>query len=59
LSSLAIVSIDSYWGTFVVFVSFDFEDFAVLPVDELVFLELEYLEPVRVGTPDLHIVGSS
>jgi hypothetical protein len=25
----------------------------------LVFIELEYLEPVRVSTPDLHIVGSS
>jgi len=33
--------------------------FTVGPVDELSFLVLEELPPIRVGAPDLHFVGLS
>jgi len=47
------------WGAFTIIAIFDIKHFLALPVDELVVLVLEYLEPVRVGAPDLHVVGFS
>jgi len=41
----SIVTPNTDCGTFIVLGSFDLEDFAGLPVDELAVLILEYLEP--------------
>jgi len=46
LSSSTIVTIDSNWGSFSIFVTFDLNNFAVGPIGELVFAELENLEPL-------------
>jgi len=59
LSFTTIVAPNTNCLAFFVFASFNFNDFAVLPVDELVVLIFEYLEPIRVGTPDLHVICSS
>jgi hypothetical protein len=45
--------------TFLIFASFNIEDFAGLPVDELVVLISKDLPPSRVSTPDLHVLGST
>jgi hypothetical protein len=55
--SSSIISPDTDWLSFNIFSTFDIENFAALPVDELILLILENLEPSRVGAPDLHIVG--
>jgi len=59
LTSGSLVAINLNWGTFTVIVTFDIKSFTGLPIDELVVLVLEYLPPVRVGAPDLHVVGST
>jgi hypothetical protein len=33
--------------------------FTILPIDKVFILILEDLEPLRVGTPDLHVIGLS
>jgi len=48
-----------YWVAFLVFSSSDIKDLVIGPVDELVILILEDLEPAGVCAPDLHVVGSS
>lgn len=53
----SVVTPDAYSLHFLVFVSFNFKNLAALPVCELAVLILEDLEPSRVGTPDLHVVG--
>jgi hypothetical protein len=47
------------WVSFNVFASSNIKDLVVGPVDELVVLILEDLEPSRVGAPDLHVIGST
>jgi hypothetical protein len=55
LVSLAIVSVNSNSLSFNILGSFHFKYSVILHVDELIFLELENLEPSGVGAPDLHI----
>jgi hypothetical protein len=55
----SVVAPNSYLLAFNVFSSSYIKYFTVLPIDELIFLILEYLEPSRVGAPDLHVVGST
>jgi hypothetical protein len=57
LGSCSIVTPYLYWVSFFILSSSDIEDFAVVPVDELVVLILEDLPPSRVGAPDLHVIG--
>jgi len=45
LMSASIIAPNTYWVTFFILSSFDIKDFATLPIDELVVLILEYLEP--------------
>jgi len=45
--------------SFLVLGIFHIKHLTALPVDELVVLILEHLEPSGVGAPDLHVVGSS
>jgi hypothetical protein len=54
-----VVAIDTNCMSFFVFVTLDFDNLAILEVDELFVLVLEDLPPSTVGTPDLHIAGSS
>lgn len=49
LSLRSIVAIDLDWVAFNVFTSSNIKDLVVGPVDELVVLVLEYLEPAGVG----------
>jgi hypothetical protein len=55
----SIVTPNLNWVSFFILSSSDIEDFAVVPVDELVVLILEDLPPSRVSAPDLHVVGFS
>jgi hypothetical protein len=57
LSTVVTVYLNSL--SFLILGSCDIKYLTVLPVDELVILVLEYLEPSRVSAPDLHVVGSS
>jgi hypothetical protein len=59
LSLGSIVTPNSNWVAFNILAALDVKSLAALPVDELVVLILEYLEPSRVCAPDLHVVGSS
>jgi len=45
--------------SFLIFVSFNFNAFLVLPINEVSLLIGEDLPPSRVGAPDLHFSGSS
>jgi hypothetical protein len=55
----SVVAPNSYLLAFNVFSSSYIKYFTILPIDELIFLILEHLEPSRVGAPDLHVVGST
>jgi hypothetical protein len=57
LSTVVTVYLNSL--SFLILGSCDIKYLTVLPVDELVILVLEYLEPSRISAPDLHVVGSS
>jgi hypothetical protein len=59
LSFRSIVAPYLNWVAFLVFSSSDIKDLVVGPVDELVVLILEDLEPAGVGAPDLHVIGST
>jgi hypothetical protein len=54
-----IVTPDSNGLTFFILGTSNIKYFTILPIDELVVLILEYLEPARVGGPDLHVVSST
>jgi hypothetical protein len=56
LVSSIVVTPNSNCLSFLVLCSLDIKDLVVGPVDELVFVELEDLEPSRVSAPDLHVV---
>jgi hypothetical protein len=57
LVSCLTVTENSNCLTFFILASFNFNDLVVVPVNELVILILENLEPSRVGAPNLHVVG--
>jgi hypothetical protein len=57
LSCTVIVTPNTNCLSFLVFASLDVKDLVALPVDELVVLISEYLEPSRVSAPDLHVIG--
>jgi hypothetical protein len=57
--STTVVGPNSYSLTFNVFSSLDIKNLVVGPVDELILIVLEELEPSRVGAPDLHVIGFS
>jgi hypothetical protein len=59
LVSTAVVVVHTNSLTFNIFRSSNIKDLVVSPIDELVLLILEKLEPSRVGTPDLHVIGST
>jgi hypothetical protein len=59
LSGRSVVTPYSNSLSFLIFASSDIKGFAVLPIDELVILILENLEPSRVSAPDLHVISSS
>jgi hypothetical protein len=52
----SVVVLDTDCISFSVTLVLDFEDLLVLPIDELFVLILEYLPPVRIGAPDLHVL---
>jgi hypothetical protein len=47
------------WASFYIFIALYIKRFAGLPIDELVLIKLEYLPPIRVSAPDLHVRISS
>jgi hypothetical protein len=59
LTGTSVVRFNSNSLSFFILLIFNIKNFTVLPIDELVVLELENLEPSRVGRPDLHIFGST
>jgi hypothetical protein len=54
-----VISKDSDSLSFFILGTSNIKYFTILPIDELVVLILEYLEPARVGGPDLHVVSST
>jgi hypothetical protein len=59
LGSSSIVTPYLNWVSFFILATSNIKDLVIRPVDELVVLILEDLEPSRVGAPDLHVVGLS
>jgi hypothetical protein len=59
LSSSTVVTENTNCLSFFILTSFNVKDLVTLPVDELVILISEDLPPSRVGTPDLHVLGST
>jgi hypothetical protein len=59
LVSSSVVAPNTNWVTFLILGTLDIKDLVVSPVDELVVLVLEKLEPSLVGAPDLHVIGST
>jgi hypothetical protein len=57
LVSSIVVTPNSNSLSFLVLCSSNIKDLIVGPVDELIFVELEDLEPSGVSAPDLHVVG--
>jgi hypothetical protein len=57
LSFGSVVAPNLNWVSFYIFSSSNIKGLVVGPVDELVVLVLEDLEPSRVSAPDLHVVG--
>jgi hypothetical protein len=57
LSFTSVVSKDTNCLTFFVLAAFDIKYLIVGPVNELIVLVFEYLEPSTVGAPDLHVIG--
>ena len=59
LVSTVVSLVNNDWLTFSIFSTTDVEAFSVLPVDNMFILVFEDLPPLRVGAPDLHVVGST
>jgi hypothetical protein len=55
LPIIVVVNTDSL--SFYILSTSDIKNLAISPVDELILLILEKLEPSRVGTPDLHVIS--
>jgi hypothetical protein len=53
----SVVTVNPNWVSFLILCTSDIKDLVIGPVDELVILILEDLEPSRVGTPDLHVIS--
>ena len=59
LIGLSVVAPDDNWSSFFISSTRNIKYLIVGPVDELLALILEELEPSRVCAPDLHVIGSS
>jgi hypothetical protein len=59
LISFTCISCNTDCLTFFIFRACNIKNFTTGPVNELVLLVLEYLEPSRVSAPDLHVCSSS
>jgi len=59
-STLFVVFVSNYnLLSFLILRSFNFKYLIVVWVDEVFSLKLEDLEPMRVGAPDSHVVGTA
>jgi hypothetical protein len=50
---------DDDLSSFLIFSTVNVKCLSVLEIDEVFSIILEYLVPLAVGVPDLHVVGSS
>jgi hypothetical protein len=50
---------DNDFSSFLIFATVNIKCLAVLDVDEVFSIILEYLVPFAAGVPDLHVIGSS